>query len=747
MQDNTRHEHTDFDFDWEWDADDFDAPQPRIIDDPALPVTLEDNLTPIDRTNGVYVPNHLDTRGTLHFFAAVDISDQPDFDDPVVHLRYFRVTQADDGRLVHDSHPVMPLEHGGPSPYPLPALQIMLEDGDLEDAQALARQTAQSHGLHFPDPPTLPELNTGVEYRFVGASSDDGSPTIEGVKAWREGNQDREARLTIGSYGMSEELAVDLRELNEMRETLGLEAAMNFAERMAAAGGYLEPTRDDPRLFPDGPPEPFTTERQRELNSLSYGVGAISANGESFLDAVKSWGEDGYERLVIPQPSWEEAHLQAEMAFTLQANGDLQGAMNRVEQAGIDAGVIDPNRDDPRLFTQGPPDPFTTSLERERAGPAITHEHRDDDAPMLTPEARAEQFRERFADSHYHLLEPVDPTVNYSLEVVAADPWTLELAADKWWIEADGRIGNELQPLKTYSLESFEWEREAEREIASMDREGLYRTYQKSGLEAAMRRAEAFAVENDQLDPNRADGRLFQQGPPDRFTTLREAELAGLDAAPIRESSRDITHDDTEELPTVLTPEPDSWDALIAAQTDDEPEPERHYWQMHFRPVETPEGERLGTALFVTEFPQLPPDFDDYVEENGMDDSIYPTEARTVEMAHFSSDDDARKFEAEFRGYLMPGLLDGPELAPEVAKLEGLSGEWEEMDYWGIVGYMSGNRTVVHEESNWHLHNPNAEREAQMADARADTVLDDSFSYVDDEPSPTPEASTPDLDL
>lgn len=151
----------------------------------------------------------------------------------------------------------------------------------------------------------------------------------------------------------------------------------------------------------------------------------------------------------------------------------------------------------------------------------------------------------------------------------------------------------------------------------------------------------------------------------------------------------------------------------LSQQPNEEPEPERHYWQTHYRPVETPEGEPLGTALFVTEFSQLPPDFDDYIEENGMDDSIYPTEARTLEMAHFANEKDAAKFDAEFRGYLVPGLLDGPELAPEVAKLEGLSGEWEDMDYRGIVDYMSGNRTIVRAESDWHLHNPNVEREAE----------------------------------
>ncbi|MCC6615290.1 MAG: hypothetical protein IT320_17580 [Anaerolineae bacterium] len=636
-QDKMQHEPTDFDFGWDWDSDGFGAPQPHVIDDLALPVTLEDNFVPIDRTNGVYVPNHLDARGTLHFFAAVDISDQPNFDDPVTHLRYFRVAQTNDGRLVHDAHPVMPMERDGASPFPVPTLQLMLEEGDLENAQALAHHTAQSHGMNFPDPATLPDLNTGVDYRFGEATDDVGRPTLEVVKAWRDGNQDREAHLALAGYGMSEELAVDLRELNAVRETQGLAAAMTLAERMAAASGTL-----------------------------------------------------------------------------------------------------DPNREDPRLFTQGPPDPFTTSLEHERAASAIIDEHPHSNTGMLASEARADRLRERFADSPYHLLEPVDPTVNYSFEVVAADPWTLELSAGKWWIGDDGRIDNEAQTLKTYSMESYEWERETEREIAAMDREDLHRTYQESGLEAAMRQAEALAVANDELDPNRDDGRLFRQGPPDRFATLREVELARLDGAPTAENVLGITDDDTTELTAVSTPEPERWEALIAAHSDDEPEPERHYWQMHHRPVETPEGERLGTALFVTEFPQLPPDFDNYIDENGMDDSIYPTEARTVEMAHFANDDDARKFETEFRSYLVPGLLDGPELAPEVAMLEGLSGIWEEIDYQGIVDYMSGNRTVVRAENDWRLHNPNAEREAQelqtsiLPEAHGHESLDDPTAKADE---------------
>ena len=333
------------------------------------------------------------------------------------------------------------------------------------------------------------------------------------------------------------------------------------------------------------------------------------------------------------------------------------------------------------------------------------------EAVTVAPDPAVERFRAEFADSAFRLLEPIHPVVNYSFETLAVDPYTLELSADKWWHDEQGQLMFAVQPINTYSLESYEFEREIERERGAMDAEDLRRTYQEEGLEAAMRKAESMAVANGELDPNRPDGRLFPDGPPDRFVSLRRAELAGLDAQPLLETGRDITNDETQEIPAVA-PEPGSWDELLQRDNPDEPEPERHYWQMQHRPVETPDGERLGTALFVMEFPQLPPDFDKYLDEYGMDDSIYPTEARTLELAHFQNDEDARKFEAEFRGYLVPGVMDGPELAPEVAQLEGLSGTWEDMDYQGIVDYMSGNRTIVHEADDWHLHNPNAEREA-----------------------------------
>ena len=61
----------------------------------------------------------------------------------------------------------------------------------------------------------------------------------------------------------------------------------------------------------------------------------------------------------------------------------------------------------------------------------------------------------------------------------------------------------------------------------------------------------------------------------------------------------------------------------------------------------------------------------------------------------------------------MPGVIDGPELAPEVAKLEGLPGVWDEIGYWDLVRHMSGGHAIVKDATEWHLHSPHAEREVR----------------------------------
>jgi hypothetical protein len=450
---------------------------------------------------------------------------------------------------------------------------------------------------------------------------------------------------------------VDSRELRALMQTEGVEAAMNLAESIAVASGYLHDGREDTRLFTEGPPDPFTTNAERERADVFIG----------------DTGELDTEEL----PS--------------------------VERAPMD------------IYAQ-----WAADAERQRAANA--------------PLEGAAWFEATFADNpEIALLAPLNDTVNYAVVVTDTDPWTTELMVEKFWRDPGGYVGSESLTIDTYDSDD-----ETERDVAEAARATLLGIHEERGLEAMMHQVELGAMKNGHLSGDRTDTRLFRDGPPDRFETLAHRVEGTINPYWNTSGERiETSPDETQELPAIapervylldeadLTqPAPDSWDALIAAQSDEAPTREAHYWQMHYRPVETPEGEKLGTALFVTEFPQLPPDFNDYIDENGMDDSVYPTEARTVEMAHFASEADAAKFETEFRGYLVPGLLDGPELAEEVAKLEGLSGEWQDMDYDDIVGFMSGKRTVVREESEWRLHDPNAEREAQEQVARPQSDID-----------------------
>jgi hypothetical protein len=156
---------------------------------------------------------------------------------------------------------------------------------------------------------------------------------------------------------------------------------------------------------------------------------------------------------------------------------------------------------------------------------------------------RITQFREAFADSEFHLLEPVHPEVNYSFEAMPADPYTLELRADKWWLGENGRVENSSLILNTYSLEEGEVQREIAREEASMEREELLRIYTAQDLEAAMHKAEDTAIDNGYLDEERDVLGLFTEGPEDRFLTQQEQAIALgdlLDEPPIDLDEADL---------------------------------------------------------------------------------------------------------------------------------------------------------------------------------------------------------------
>ena len=623
----------------------FDATlQPNLTED--LPFTFGAGLQPFD-AQGVGQTHHIDGGGTAHWFAVVE-SGQPETEP--YELRYFRAIEADDGSLQHDSYAVMPLtddDHG--SAWPLPSLEMYLQRGDLYMAQQLAHDVADHHGQTFPNPLDMPALDPHPEYYFGYGIGPNTQPSLEAVKTWMHGSERRFDTFTIAEYGAWDDAQADERELENTLKATGLEAAMNHAERIATANGYLAADRTDPRVFfeDQAPSDPFTTERGRAMERDMQ-------SDEERLD-------------LTPEQAVTETDTQLAVPVSFEA--EVTGASTTLEDVMAEA---DRKRD------------AHASLEG------------------------AAWFEATF-EGTAELLRPIHDTVNYGVVVQAVDPWTIELSVEKYWREPNGYLG-----LQSITLEDYDSDDGRSRGEAEQARDALLDVYDQRGLGAMMHKAELTAMQNDWIDGDRADPNLFTQGPPDRFETLAQ-QLQG---------------------------EPNPYGNTDGEKLED-PEPPAHYWQVQHRPAQTPDGQPLGVALFVTEFPDLPPDFDALVERDGMDDSLYPSRARTLEMAHFTDAAEARKFEAEFRGYLIPGLLDGPELAPEVAKLEGLSGEWQVMTERDIIESMEPNRAVVRQPHDWHPYNPHAERDARIA---AEGVYYDPIQQLTDRDEPEAQPDTPTLE-
>ncbi len=547
--------------------------------------------------------------------------------------------------------------------------------------------------------------STPVDYYFGYGVGPNNLPSLEAVKTWLDGSERHFDTFTIAEYGMWDEAQTDEYELQNVLKTQGLEVSLNQAERTAVAGGYLDPNRDDPRVFfeVDAPSDPFTTERERamerimpqeEQQAVDYAVDAIAANGASRLDVTKSWGEEDheYERLLIPQPDWETARANAETAHDLLDKGDLQAAMMLVELAGVEARVINPDRDDPRLFTQGPPDPFTTIRDYELG---ISEMDTEPDTPMMVREQANGSANDReanaalegvawfevtFEQTPTELLQPVNEDVNYAVVVQGADPWTEELAVEKYWKEPGGYLGMQSVTLNTYDSDD-----DHGHEQAQQARDGLLEVYDERGLEAMMHKAELTAMQNGWLDGNRADPRLFTQGPPDRFETLAQ-QLEG-EISPYWN-----TDGERIEEPQIQS------------------EAENPYWRLDTLPVNDPEGDPLGHALHMVVYPNFEK------EPNSVGDPAIPQEEpfRILEMAHFETTTAADKFGKEFNGYLMPGILDGAELSEEVARLEGLPVEWKTLQGDDLKAYQNDELTLIRNPSDWHPYNPNAEHDARI---------------------------------
>jgi len=241
-------------------------------------------------------------------------------------------------------------------------------------------------------------------YYFSGGMNENVEPTVEVVKSWKGGQQ----RRTLGAYDSIQTAFEVEREMVEMKQDEGLEPAMNAAERMAVQYGTLDPARPDGRMFTDGPPDTFTTEREHELETLRYSYETVEqATGTFELQSVKTWKDDqgvGMQAITLGEydrPA--DARLEQEMLRRVRDFQGLEAEMRTVEQIAVENGTLQADRVDPRLFTDGPPDPFTTNREAEleaslgytfRAGPVPDPEVTDEySLDLVSVERQAGQYQ------------------------------------------------------------------------------------------------------------------------------------------------------------------------------------------------------------------------------------------------------------------------------------------------------------------------------------------------------------------
>jgi hypothetical protein len=275
-------------------------------------------------------------------------------------------------------------------------------------------------------------------------------------------------------------------------------------------------------------------------------------------------------------------------------------------------------------------------------------------------------FEATFAGWEKAPLQPLDDTVNYAIVVQYADPWTVELAAEKYWRGENDELG-----IETVTLNIYEPQPENENEVAAMDREHLLCVYGKEGLDGLMREAWQMGVENGHLEPD--NPHLFSQGPADCFHLGREQP----DLAELILGGTDL--DDTEEFTPVML-------------ADDEPANGRI--EVLPIPVVDPDGEPLGASTVVVSYPK-----------EALSDDSSEERVKALEIAQFHTKADAAHFGQEFLNFYetaYPGELST--LAEEVAQEYRLPTQWKGLCEQELDDLAAGTYILTHEREIWQPH-------------------------------------------
>ncbi|MDK3160548.1 hypothetical protein QPK87_28910 [Kamptonema cortianum] len=308
-------------------------------------------------------------------------------------------------------------------------------------------------------------------YYFASGINPGEGPLVELTKSWPQGQQS----LIVGRYDQFQEALDAEMELVDLKADQGLEAAMREAERRAVEAGELDPARADGRLFTDGPLDPFTTLREQELQGLHYTYDIVAqSQGTVELQSIKTWevdGERGLQAIALGEyDRSSDARAEQEMLQTLGKERGLEAEMREVERIAVENGVLDDERADPRLFTEGPPDPFKTERQEAleanmgyyfRAGPALDQGETVAAYSLNLVNVEREGAAYRFSQVEY-------------LRVEVENAGYVDDAADKFnHLMGDHGVGPAVSAANTWAREhsaqpALEWQ---EVEAAQLDRQ------------------------------------------------------------------------------------------------------------------------------------------------------------------------------------------------------------------------------------------------------------------------------------
>ncbi len=101
-------------------------------------------------------------------------------------------------------------------------------------------------------------------------------------------------KLAEGGQAKLEDLKQTERELNALLDRGDVTLAMGRAEQVAIQNGFLDPRRADPRLFAEGPDDPFATRREVEQDQAQDAYAQFSA-GYSAAAAEDERPDQGFD--------------------------------------------------------------------------------------------------------------------------------------------------------------------------------------------------------------------------------------------------------------------------------------------------------------------------------------------------------------------------------------------------------------------------------------------------------------------